>query len=490
MASSLSVEELRAVRERLLTASDGVDPDLALVLIRELEELKNTATAVQAELSVVVHDSQRAADQARGISADETARVVGAQLGLARRESPRLGTRFLGVARAVVIEMPHTAAALRAGTISEWQTTQVVAETAYLSQEHRGRVDEAIQGALGKATGRRLAGLARQTAYRLDPEAAVARRAKAERERRVWVRPAPDTMTWLTALLPVKDGITCLAALEAAANSAGHDPRGRGQLMADTLVERISGRRASCAPQATTPPAADEQTAAARAGDAPTPDVREGAWQVADTQAGTGNLDSERNPTSRNGSDVTGVPVVTVNLLVPIETLTGEAPADLEGFGPIPADLARQFLAEHEEAGGVIRRVFTAPDTGELIAMDSRARRFTGLLAAFVRLRDQTCRTPFCDAPIGQIDHIQRHADGGRTSASNAEGFCARCNYTKEHPDLRVSGNAAEQTTATRGLTETSKPPSPPGSLRPSACTMRRHTKRITTRLPEPATAA
>ena len=465
MASSLSVEDVRAFREHLIADSGEVDPDLALVFIRELEELKNAATAVQAELTVVVHDSQRAADQARGISADETARVVGAQLGLARRESPRLGTRFLGVARAVTMEMPHTAAALRAGRIDEWQATQVVAETAYLSVQHRRRVDEAIQGALGKTSGRRLAGLARQTAYRLDPEAAVARRAKAERERRVWVRPAPDTMTWLTALLPVKDGVACLAALEAAANSAGEDTRGRGQVMADTLVERLTGRRASCAPQVPAP-------------------------QLADAQPETCHSNAESNHASRNASDVTPVPVVTVNLLVPIETLTGESPADLEGFGPIPADLARQFLAENEEAGGVIRRVFTAPDTGELITMDSRARRFTGLLAAFVRLRDQTCRTPFCDAPIGQIDHIQRHADGGPTSACNAEGFCARCNYTKEHPDLRVTGSAAEQTTATRGLSETSTPPAPPGTKRPSACTLRRRTQRITIRLPDDAAAA
>ncbi|KYH43707.1 hypothetical protein AZH51_02570 [Branchiibius sp. NY16-3462-2] len=465
---------MRAVRHRLVEGARGVNPDAALVLIRELEELKNAASAVQTELAVVLHDAQRAADQARGITADETARVVGSQLGLARRESPRVGTRFLGVSRAVTQEMPHTAAALRAGTISEWHATQVVAETAYLSLADRAAVDEAIKGVLGKTSGRRLAGVARAAAYRLDPAAAVARRARAKRERRVSLRPAPDTMTWLTALLPVKDGVACIAALNAAATASSHkggdgDGRGKGQLMADALVERISGRPACGAPVPPTP-----ATPATPGQDAPAADQADAPAAAAGEQ-----------PEADGTTDKPPVPVVAVNLLVPIESLTGEAPADLEGFGPIPADLARQFLADHDTAGGVIRRVFTAPGTGELISMDSRARRYPGLLAAFVRLRDRTCRTPFCDEPIEHIDHIQRHADGGATSVSNAGGGCARCNYTKEHPDLTVTGDADQRTTTTRGLSETSTPPSPPGAERPLACTIRGLSKRVTIRLPK-----
>ncbi|WP_143055197.1 HNH endonuclease, partial [Nocardioides luteus] len=37
-----------------------------------------------------------------------------------------------------------------------------------------------------------------------------------------------------------------------------------------------------------------------------------------------------------------------------------------------------------------------------------------------------------CDAPIRNIDHIQRHADGGQTSAANLQGLCERCNQAKE----------------------------------------------------------
>ena len=80
-------------------------------------------------------------------------------------------------------------------------------------------------------------------AGRLDAAALVARRRRAEGERRVTLRPAPDTMTYLTALLPVKDGVAALAALTRTADSARAvgDERSRGQVMADALVTRVCG---------------------------------------------------------------------------------------------------------------------------------------------------------------------------------------------------------------------------------------------------------
>ena len=64
-----------------------------------------------------------------------------------------------------------------------------------------------------------LAAAAKAIAYRLDPQAVVDRAAKAETERTVTMRPAPDTMTYLTALLPVAQGVSVYAALKPAAVS-------------------------------------------------------------------------------------------------------------------------------------------------------------------------------------------------------------------------------------------------------------------------------
>jgi HNH endonuclease len=64
--------------------------------------------------------------------------------------------------------------------------------------------------------------------------------------------------------------------------------------------------------------------------------------------------------------------------------------------------------------------------------MDSRSRRFERGLGRFIRLRDQTCRVPWCDAPIRQIDHAKPVAADGETSRVNGQGLCEACNYAKE----------------------------------------------------------
>ena len=65
-----------------------------------------------------------------------------------------------------------------------------------------------------------------------------------------------------------------------------------------------------------------------------------------------------------------------------------------------------------------LRRLYTAPDTGELTAMESRARLFPPGLRRFIQVRDETCRTPYCDAPIRHLDHIIPWHEGGHTTHS------------------------------------------------------------------------
>ncbi|HEX3003870.1 MAG TPA: HNH endonuclease signature motif containing protein, partial [Angustibacter sp.] len=47
-------------------------------------------------------------------------------------------------------------------------------------------------------------------------------------------------------------------------------------------------------------------------------------------------------------------------------------------------------------------------------------------------LRDRTCRTPWCDAPIRHTDHIEPVEAGGATTALNGQGLCEACNYAKQ----------------------------------------------------------
>ena len=142
--------------------------------------------------------------------------------------------------------MPHTLAALETGQLNEWRATLLVKETACLSAEDRAAVDAELApdtGTFDGAGDRRIIAAARAAAYRRDPRSVTQRASHAATERHVSLRPAPDTMCYLTALLPVAAGVAVYAALTRHADTlrAAGDPRTRGQLMADALVERTTG---------------------------------------------------------------------------------------------------------------------------------------------------------------------------------------------------------------------------------------------------------
>lgn len=315
--------------------------------ISRLERVKAAAAAGQARATAALDEMRRRAEAAAGLPAATRGRGLAGEVALARRDSPSRGGRHLGFARALVHEMPHTLAALESGALSEWRATLIVRESACLDVEDRRLLDAELCGAAADLEGkgdRRIAADARAIAYRLDPRAVVDRAARAENERTVSIRPAPDAMSYMTALLPMAAGVAVYAALRRAADTCS-DGRGRGQVMADTLTERVTGRPA----------------------DVPVP--------------------------------------VAVQLLLTDETLLGGAtdPARLAGYGPIPAAVARHLIAGavgDERSTATLLRLYRHPRSGGRVAMESRARRFPKGLATFIALRDDSCRTPYCDAPI------------------------------------------------------------------------------------------
>ncbi|MDT5328035.1 MAG: hypothetical protein QOF25_5187, partial [Mycobacterium sp.] len=214
-----------------------------------LERLKAAAAAGQARVTAALDESRRASEAAAGVPAAKRGRGLGGEVALARRDAPARGGRHLGFARALVHEMPHTLAALETGALSEWRATLIVRESACLDVEDRRALDAEMCADVHGLEGlwdARIAAAAKSIAYRLDPQAVVDRAAHAENDRTVTIRPAPDTMTYLTALLPVAQGVSVYAALRRAADTC-FDGRGRGQVMADTLVERITGHPADAA---------------------------------------------------------------------------------------------------------------------------------------------------------------------------------------------------------------------------------------------------
>ncbi len=398
--------------DRLLAGPPSGAPEAELVdWIARLEEIKCTAEAVQAQAAVRLEEAVRARQSEAGVPARKLGEGVASQIALARRVSPEKGAKLLGLAKILIAEMPHTFALMKAGRFSQWQATILARETACLSLDDRKVIDYELcatgpggQSAKAVSMGlRQLENAAKKLAITLDQASVVARGANAAKDRRVSLRPAPDTMTWLGALLPVKDGVAVFAALDQAAKAAhaAGDERTRGQVMADTLVDRITGR-----------------------------------------------------------AEVGGKPRIEVKIVMTADSLTGDAdqPATVEGYGPVPAGWARDALNDAEV---FVRRLFTDP-AGQLVAMESRSRKAPDGLAEFITTRDGgICRTVGCDAPIRNIDHVERHADGGETSAENLQGLCERCNQAKEALGWRArpGPDGGIVTTTPTGHTYVSPPP-------------------------------
>jgi hypothetical protein len=432
---------VRAVRERLANlilpgatdTADSVSKEVQsqwVDLLGELEAMKNTAAATQARLAVALEEATKADEARQSIRAERRGRGVPSQVGAAMQSSPHAGGSFLGTARAWITGMPHTFDALRAGMLSQWRATLLVRETSHLSAEVRARIDEEICGpatraALVRTGTKRLVARIKELAGQLDAQACVKRNAKAVSERCVSVRPAPDLMVYLTALVPMQQGVQAYAQLKAhadAAKAAG-DERGAGQIMADTLIERITGRE---------PGHADD------------------------------------------------VPV-TINLLVSDQTLLAdgdESAVVLEGapagVGTVPAPVARNLAAHGIDADAAWLRAIYADPRGRLLATTSTSRFHPRGLTVLLRARGQgICGSSWCDAPVRHIDHIVPHAQSGPTSLDNGQGLCARCNHAKQAPGwsqkvTEVDGRHAVETVQPTGHTSVFVAPAPPKPVTPT----------------------
>ena len=352
--------DLGAIDQLPATLAAQPMPLDAVGLIEEVDALETAVCALrarQARAASALVDL-RAAEERRPRMA-RIERSVGAEVALARRIAPARGRRFVALARVLAETMPRTRAAFEAGRLDEARVGVLVAETECVSAEHRARIDAALADdpvAVGRQGERELRAAARGLACSLDAASVVERRRRAEGDRRVTIRPAADSMVYLTAALPVREGVSVYAALRAAATAAvaSGEASGIGQGMADHLVRCITGR-----PVTEPLPLRLRVTVPARALVSPSGEVRPG--DVATL------------------SDATGA--------IRVDAL--------------PVELAREWVAGNLAHGARVelQRLFADPVEGSLVAMESSARRFPAALADFIAVRDGWCRTPYCNAP-------------------------------------------------------------------------------------------
>ena len=383
------VTEINRWREMLSDLPPARTEDEAVDRITALEELTSVSAAAQARETLTFDMHRRNREAEEGVPSSKQGKGLGAEIGLARKVSRARGSRLLGFARSLLMDLPKTYSSLKTGDISEEKAQVVAKETAWLPREKRQQVDERMADRLAQVGVGRLGNEVRALAQQLDQKAAVEHLDKCLDERAVTVRPAPGNMAYLTALLPLSQAVAAYTNLSKSAQSivgiGEADGRTQSQVMADLLVERTTGQ------------------------------------------------------------DSAGAIPTEVHVVMNEDSLfdSGEYPAWFPGFGPIPAETARDFVAENE-AAVFIRRLYTRPSDGQLVRMDSRRREFSGLLRRMVVIRDDVCRSPWCDAQIKHADHSQAFAAGGETGWDNASGLCAACNFIKELPGWRHDATPEE----------------------------------------------
>lgn len=426
-----------------IASPDGIESE-AIDRISVLEQLKAAVTAAQIRETAALYSYRTAAEARRGVPVTRRGRGLGGEIGLARRISPHSGSTELRKAVNMASDLPHTLAALQTGTLSESHAAAVERQTHWLDQESRRAVDSHLAGLLGYSGVRDLTRAAQAEAVAQDPEAATERYDAARRDRHVSVKPSESTpgMAYLTAFLPIEQAAACYQNLvETVArriaegeaqeedDQGGHEDRTPGQVLADTLVERLTGQ-----PGATAVPV---------------------EVHLVMTDA---SLFGSTAPTGT--SPPAAVPDAPKADAAPGGRTSAARAAWFPGFGPVPAPIARRLVA-NTEADVFLRRLYTSPETGHLAAMDSQRRTFTGGLRRMIVIRDGTCRTPFCGAPIRHLDHATPFRKGGPTSYQNGSGLCVRCNLTKEHPGWRHEATAETLTVTTPTGHRYSRPTAP-----------------------------
>jgi hypothetical protein len=305
------------------------------------------------------------------------------EVGPALAMSPATAERRLDLAFDLATRLPATLDALEAGRIDYGRAAAMAELTEPLSAEQARAVEQTVLARGGRSSHSTFRQAIRRAVLRTDPAGAAERRRDAEAGREVGIRPLEDGMAQLSLTLPaelagaVYDRLTALAR----AVAADGDPRTLDQLRVDVAAALLLG---AC----------------------------EHLHEAGEAQ-------------------------VEVHVTVPATTLLGLAddPGELEGYGPIPAETARE-LAED----GTWRRIVTDPVEGTVL--DEGTRRFPSpRLARKIRTRDRTCRFPGCSRPArrADVDHTTRHTDDGPTAEANLSALCRRHHRLKDEAASRWS---------------------------------------------------
>lgn len=174
------------------------------------------------------------------------------------------------------------------------------------------------------------------------------------------------------------------------------------------------------------------------------PDVRNGTdWHPNATPPplqSVAAFDPERPSGSDDAAACCGVdgpplPQATVLVSVPALSLLGHinAPAVLEGYGPISVEIAKRLLA----GSSSFYRVLTDPISNEPLDLVPDTYRVGKAMRLMLRGRDHYCQFPGCTAKasLAELDHLLPWETSGRSTKGNLEYLCKRHHLAKHFKD-------------------------------------------------------
>ena len=332
------------------------------------------------------------ADTAQAIASPDTPlkaqeMAVTAEVACVLTIGDRASGALLNQSHMLTTALPLTLSALQAGTISWQHARAMVDEAATLDPAGAAALEahfldpDAPNPAGGCPAGEmpasRFRHKARTWRERHHAESIEKRHAKSVLDRRVEYAPDQDGMAWLSAYLPADQAAAIWNRTTAIARGlqGPDEPLTLTQLRADVLAAALlsSGNPAEYGPGQVPPPRAQ------------------------------------------------------VLVTVPVFSLLGatEEPAMLDGYGPIPASMARDLVSNGADS---FYRVLVDPRDGAALEIGRDNYRLTKAMRNWLRLRDGKCPFPGCSnhSLDNEADHILAWHKGGTTGVSNLGQPCPK----------------------------------------------------------------
>ncbi|WP_221584752.1 HNH endonuclease signature motif containing protein [Microbacterium sp. G2-8] len=445
--------------ERFATRLAGLTPaerDRVRGLIAQVVDRDRVIARAEGEKAVLLAELARIAhaDGARSVSShgpDYARRAMAAEVAAATRTHPAAAKNRMDASERLVTDYPVTHTALVEGRISK-RHADVIADTgASLEAGARATLDAQVVAFAETRTPREVEKIATMRAAHLAPLSLRERHQRARTGRRVVVTEREDGMSELWAFLPTLEARAIQGRVTQMATIIKTDRR-----RARTAYEREHGFAPEQGWGVPVTGGIDMSDALSVGAS----DVRTMDQLRADLLADillTASPTGHELHSAGTGTALQGI-VASVQVTIPVSQIidpdTGTSWIDEGGLAA--PDTAR--IVAGSAAGW--ERLFTRPDTGEIVAVD-RYRPSEQQRRALIG-RDVTCRFPGCTTPArrSDIDHTRGYARGGPTDVVNLAHLCEAHHVMKHHSGWQVrqiTGGVMEWTSPA-GLVYTDEP--------------------------------